>query len=243
MYTNLAGYFEAIFPVGETQLGLIREVLQLVNGRRVLDAACGSGGYSFALTREGCAVTGIDLDPGMIAYAKEQAYRRGLSATFRAEDMRCINERDGEFSLVLCMGNSLPHLLHDEDLKKALCEMQRVLSDEGVLLLQNINYDWVLKSRPSQLPVIEHPERGIAFSRSYDYRDDGLVDFTTCLTISDGEGQKEYGGKVPLRPITREELTATLADCGFKSVDVYGGFDKRPFSDDTFHIVVLAKKG
>ncbi|HWR57110.1 MAG TPA: methyltransferase domain-containing protein, partial [Negativicutes bacterium] len=65
MYTNLAGYFEAIFPVEETQLGLIREVLQSVNGRRVLDAACGSGGYSFALTREGCAVTGIDLDPGM----------------------------------------------------------------------------------------------------------------------------------------------------------------------------------
>jgi ubiquinone/menaquinone biosynthesis C-methylase UbiE len=242
MYTNLAGYFDAIFPVGETQMRLIREVLQSVNGGRILDAACGSGGYSRALSQEGYTVTGIDLDPGMIAYAKEKAYQTGLSVTFRIEDIRYINERDGEFSAILCLGNSLPHLLTEEDIRQALCELYRVLSKDGILILQNVNYDWVLKKRPLQLPLIELSGAGVSFSRAYSYRDDGLIDFTTCLTISDGAEKREYGGITPLRPITRNELSKWLDCCGYKELEVYGGFDKGPFSEETFHIILMAKK-
>lgn len=242
MYTNLAGYFDAIFPVGEVQMRLIREALQFVNGRKILDAACGSGGYSLALAREGYTVTGIDLDPGMIAYAKDKAYRTGVNVTFRIEDMRHISESNAEFSVALCLGNSLPHMLSDEDIQQALCELHRVLSTDGILILQNVNYDWVLKARPQQLPLIEQSDAGISFSRTYSYRDDGLIDFTTCLTILDGTEKKEYGGTIALRPLTREDLTMWLGNCGFKEFNSYGGFDKRPFSEDTFHTVILAKK-
>lgn len=242
MYTNLAGYFDAIFPVGEIQRRFLREALQFVDGRRILDAACGSGGYSLALSQEGYSVTGIDLDPGMIAFARDKAYQMGLSITFRIEDMRCISERDEEFSAILCVGNSLPHLLTDEEIQQTVCEVHRVLNKDGIFILQTVNYDWVLKTRPPQLPTIEQPEAGVSFSRAYTYRDDGLIDFTTCLTIYDGAEKQEYGGTVALRPLKREELTMWLRNCGFKEVHVYGGFDKRPFSEDTFHTVILAKK-
>lgn len=242
MYTNLAGYFDAIFPVGEGQMRLIREALQFVNGRKILDAACGSGGYSLALSQEGYSVTGIDLDPGMIAYARDKAYQTGLNVTFRIEDMRNIGEKDGEFSAVLCLGNSLPHLLTDEDIQQTLCELYRVLNAEGIVILQNVNYDWVLKTRPRQLPLLEHAGMGVSFSRLYAYRDDGLIDFTTCLTITDGAEKKEYGGTIPLRPLRREEIAMWLGNCGFRELNTYGGFDKRPFSDNTFHTVILAKK-
>lgn len=242
MYTNLAGYFDAIFPVGEAQMRLIREVLQSAHGRRILDAACGSGGYSLALSREGYAVTGIDLDPGMIAFAKGKAYQTGLDVTFRVEDMRFICEKDEEFSAVLCLGNSLPHLLAEDDIRQALDELYRVLRKDGFFILQNVNYDWVLKKRPQQLPPLAKPEAGITFSRHYAYREDGLIDFTTCLTITEGAEKREYGGKISLRPVKREELVKWLADSGFKVLNIFGDFNKGFFSEETFHTVIIAQK-
>lgn len=242
MYTNLAGYFDAIFPVGKSQMSFIREALQMINGQRILDAACGSGGYSLALAQEGYTVTGIDLDPGMIAYAKDKAYQKGINVTFRVEDLRHISESDAEFSAILCLGNSLPHVLSDEDIRQALCELHRVLSKDGIFILQNVNYDWVLKDRPQQLPLIEQPAEGVSFARAYTYRADGFIDFTTCLTVADGLQKQEYGGTIPLRPLKRDDLTKWLSNCGFKQLAIYGGFDKRPFADDTFHTVILARK-
>jgi hypothetical protein len=92
------------------------------------------------------------------------------------------------------------------------------------------------------LPVIKDSKAGVSFSRAYAYRGDGLIDFTTCLTIIDGTEKKEYGGKIPLRPVKRAELTMWLDKCGFKEAHIYGGFDKQPFSEDSFHMVILAKK-
>lgn len=242
MFTNLAGYFDAMFPVGEMQMRLIREALQSATGRRVLDAACGSGGCSLALSREGYTVTGIDPDPGMIAYAKEKAYQTGADVTFRLEDVCRIKERDEEFSAIVCLGNALPQLLTDEDIQQAVCELYRVLTKGGILILENVNYDWVLKARPQHLPILGDIAAGVSYSRAYAYREDGLIDFTTCLTILDGEEKREYGGKITLRPLKRDELTMWLANCGFKEVNIFGGFDKQPFSEDSLYTVILARK-
>lgn len=52
----------------------------LPDGDRVLDACCGTGALSRRLAREGRDVTGVDLSPKHIAYAREATAEAGLVA-------------------------------------------------------------------------------------------------------------------------------------------------------------------
>jgi 2-polyprenyl-3-methyl-5-hydroxy-6-metoxy-1,4-benzoquinol methylase len=52
-----------------------------VKGKRVLDLGCGSGEVSIVAAELGATVTGMDIVPEMIAIARGEAARRGLSAT------------------------------------------------------------------------------------------------------------------------------------------------------------------
>jgi glycine/sarcosine N-methyltransferase len=242
MYTNLAGYFDAVSPVGDAQLRFLKAALVSADNRRILDAACGSGGYALNLCQAGYDMLGIDLDPGMIAYAKEKAYKSGISMTFRIEDIRCVAETDETFAVVLCLGNALPHLLSDEDICLALSELYRILVPGGILILQTENYDHILQERPAQLPTLEQPDPFVAYKRFYKFRKDGLVDFTTCLTVKDDKGVHEYGGTIPLRPLTCGEITEWLQKIGFSNLICYGGFDSCPYTTDAPYTIVVAKK-
>ena len=55
----------------------LKSVLEDAGARRVLDAACGSGGHALWLARQGYEVTGADVSPVMIALAQQKAAADG----------------------------------------------------------------------------------------------------------------------------------------------------------------------
>lgn len=58
--------------MGEAEAGALIRLGGLGPGRTVLDVGCGSGWFSRRVAAEGCAVTGLDPDPAMLAYARRQ---------------------------------------------------------------------------------------------------------------------------------------------------------------------------
>lgn len=58
-----------------------------VEGRRVLDFACGAGLAAMFLAQRGALVTGIDISPASIAQARELAERLGLTIDFIAGEL------------------------------------------------------------------------------------------------------------------------------------------------------------
>jgi SAM-dependent methyltransferase len=52
---------------------LVDALLREHGGRRVLDAGCGTGRVAIELADRGYAVTGVDLDPGMLGTARAKA--------------------------------------------------------------------------------------------------------------------------------------------------------------------------
>lgn len=239
-YEEISRVYERIFPAGETQVRFLLDALGESPSKRLLDVACGTGAYSRALARKGYTVTGIDLDPAMIDKARVKAREEGIPVAFETGDMRNLGAfRD--CGSIICLGNSLPHLLTPHEIQGTLGEMYKALAIGGVVVLQVVNYNRMLSKRLPSLPEIRDSEGSLVFKRFYDYRDDGLIDFRTELSVGTAGREQVYRNTVPLRPILVEELTDWLESAGFGQIRAWGGFDRSPHGIENAATVVEAR--
>lgn len=109
-----------------------------VNGRRVLDAGCGSGPLSAALRAKGAIVTGFDSSPAMVKLARR---RLGEDAELHVADLgQPLPFADGAFDDVVA--SLVLHYLRDW--AAPLAELRRVLKPGGRLIL-SVNHPIVYK--------------------------------------------------------------------------------------------------
>ena len=104
-------------------------------GRRVLDAGCGTGEYSYWFASQGAHVTGIDLSEGSLREAREFARREGHDLRFEKRSVLDTGYPDGGFDLVYCTGV----LHHTVDPPGGFVELCRVLRPGGKILVSLYN--------------------------------------------------------------------------------------------------------
>jgi len=157
---------------------------------------------------------------------------------------------------VLCLGNSLPHVLTEEDQLAALTAMHGRLRHGGVLVLQNLNYDLRWKSRPRffALNPVTLDGRPALVWRIADYHDPGtrvagldgpcpepgLITFHIATIEQDAEGKWQATVRSTLqRPLFANDLTRWLAQVGFQDVTLFGGMDASSFNPDSSPDLVI----
>src|SRR5512136_1245973 len=102
-------------PFIEAQLQLVAEDRHPV---KVLDAACGTGMHAIALAERGYAAAGADLSAGMIERAVANAVSAGVQVDFQVAGFGALAGRFSGYDALLCLGNSLPHVLSARELAK-----------------------------------------------------------------------------------------------------------------------------
>jgi SAM-dependent methyltransferase len=123
------------------------------DGARVLEVGCGPGRLSIRLARQhGLEVTGLDLDPAMIARARANtdraANRGGRRPSFLVGDVAALAFPDRSFDLVV----STLSMHHWADPAAALAEIGRVLRPGGRALIWDF--------RPGVRPHLFGPRHG-----------------------------------------------------------------------------------
>ena len=152
----------------ESESEIFKTIVSEYKITRCLDAGCGVGLHSIILSKLGVEVLGIDISASMIEKARELAQRFGVSAEFEVLDFSLIKEKYKEkFELVLCIGNTLPHLINEKDLLIALRNFYNALVPNGILIAQILNYDKIMENEERIVNVRETPER--IFVRFYDF--------------------------------------------------------------------------
>ena len=110
--------------------------------KKVLDVSCGIGTQTLALAALGLDVTASDLSPEAVERARKEAETRDLTIKFSVCDMKKAHECHGTgYDLVLCAGNSLPHLMSDDEILEALEAMFSCLEPGGGCLIAMRQYD------------------------------------------------------------------------------------------------------
>ena len=100
-----------------------------LSGRRLLDAACGTGKSFLPFLRRGYEVTAFDISAEMVELARDKAPD---TDPFVA-DLRAL-EPVGEFDLITCLDDSLNYLTGDGELEAAIAALAANLAPGGVLV-------------------------------------------------------------------------------------------------------------
>lgn len=236
-YEELSKYYDIVFPLGKPQLEFMTKSFK--DKENILDLAAGTGNYSIALSKLGFKVVAVDLDDEMIRKIQAKNDEEKTSVKPYKLDMKNIHEiKSCKFDGIICIGNSLVHLENIGEIRNVLEKMYSLLSDNGVVILQIVNYDRVLKNGVKELPLINRPEHGVRFIRNYELKDEKIL-FKTKLII---DNQKSYENCVKLYPLKSDELINTLKEVGFKDIKLYGGFDEREYNIESFPLVLKAIK-
>ena len=217
----------------------------------VLDAACGSGGHAIALAKNGYAVAGTDLSPGMITQARKNAQKEGLTIDFQAAGFGTLQAHLNHsplfpFNAIICLGNSLPHLLSTDEISQALKDFYNCLKPGGVLILQNRNFDAVMAKKERwigpQARRIDDEEW--LFLRFYDFDPDGLITFNIVRLHRQGGGDwQQHISVTRLYPLLYRDLIERLSQAGFGDVNAFGLMDHVPFDPaHSENLVIAARK-
>lgn len=229
------------------ELPFIIGKLHEIDARHVLDAATGTGMHAVALAQHGFITAGADLSQGMIARALTNAKSAGVQVRFETAGFGTLAGvfGKGTFDAILCLGNSLPHLLSLAELSSALADFATSLHTGGLLLVQNRNFDAIMAKHERWMEPQSHTEANVewVFQRFYDFDADGLITFNmVTLKREDECAWSQSVSTSQLRPLLRAELASSLEAAGFTTIDTFGNMAGAPFDPATSpNLVVVAR--
>jgi SAM-dependent methyltransferase len=227
----------------------IRNLQQELGDRlSILDAACGTGIHAIELAKEEHQLSGADLFPEMIEIAQENANSAGVTVDFRAVGFGSLSKEFDpcQFNAVLCLGNSLPHLLSQEKVVGALNDFNECLLPGGLLLIQNRNFDSIMqqKNRWMEPQAFTEGDKEWLFQRFYDFEADGTIRFN-IVTFSRAVGAdwQVSMDHTRLRPLLFEDLSTLLHTSGFSSIKMFGDMTGNAFDPVTSpNLIIVARK-
>lgn len=210
------------------------DVLKERGAKRVLDVACGTGFHSVRLLEAGFEVVSADGSPEMLAKAFANGRKRGHILRTVQADWRWLN-RDihGKFDAVICLGNSFTHLFSEHDRRKALAEFYAVLRHDGVLILDQRNYDTMLSS-------------GFKTKHSYYYCGENVVAYPEHIDPGLARFCYEFPDKsvfhLNMFPLKKDYVTRLVKEVGFQEDTTYGDFQETYHEDEPDFFVHVAEK-
>ena len=107
--------------------------LDIGQGMKVLDVACGTGNLAIPAARAGADVTGIDIAPNLIEQAIANAAEEGLTAKFEVGDAEAMPYADDSFDVVMTMFGAM--FAPRPDVTAA--ELKRVCKSGGTIAMAN----------------------------------------------------------------------------------------------------------
>lgn len=212
---------------------------------QVLDAACGTGMHTIALAQLGYRMSGADLSCGMIDRARSNARSAGVNIHFESVGFGQLANIFSEkpFDALLCLGNSLPHILNPTALDNTFLDFKACLRSGGLLLIQNRNFDGVLKNRERWMEPQEYRENGAEwlFLRFYDFDADGLLNFH-MITLH-RKGISPWAQQVTstrLYPFRQAELVNALHRTGYAKINCFGNMSGSPFDQESSGNLIIS---
>jgi SAM-dependent methyltransferase len=202
--------------------------------RQILDVATGTGFHSVRLVREGFEVVSADGSPEMLSRAFANGRKHNLILRTVQADWRWLNrDLHGKFDAVICLGNSFTHLFSERDRRKALAEFYAALRHDGILILDQRNYDAIMDDGFKTKHTYYYCGENV--KAEPEHVDEGLARF-----------RYEFPDKsefhLNMFPLRTKYVRNRLHQVGFQTVRTYGDFQETYHQSEPDFLVHIAEK-
>jgi SAM-dependent methyltransferase len=221
-----------------------------------LELACGTGRVLIPTARAGCNITGLDLSSYMLAKCREKLKQQPKDVQKRVKlvegNMTAFSTGE-KYALITMPFRPFQHLLTVTEQRHCLEDIHKHLQPHGLLVFDVFHPNpnrlmpssEIMKERQdfpeTAMPdgrMVRRCSRFTAFHRDQQYNEIELIYY---ITHPDGRKDKLVDA-FPMRYYFRYEVEHLLEICGFKVVDLFGGFDKSPFTNDSQEMIFVASK-
>jgi SAM-dependent methyltransferase len=224
-------------------------------GGPVLELGAGTGRITLMLAQDGVAVHALDCDAGMLTALRRKAAAEPNEVRARIEivdaDMRTF-ELGERFALVIAPFRALLHNLTEEDHLACFRRVRSHLRPHGRFAFNVFHPSLEFMSQHAGslagvwrwASTTERPD-GVSIVRSDANRYDTVNRRIHSLLRyeeygSDGALTRTFLHRLELSYLYPSDIQRLLQDAGFRSIDIRGGFNDRPFAHDTDELVVEA---
>jgi SAM-dependent methyltransferase len=196
------------------------------SGGPVVELGVGTGRIAIPLAADGIRVIGVDSSRAMLDVCARRAALAGVELDLRVGDLREPPVRE-RVPLVICPFRSLLHMDTDDDRRRVLASVRKLLRPSGRFAFDVFTpgADDIAQTQDRWL----EREPGIFELANWDE-----VARTLTLTVRGPNGETTMA----LAWLSPEEWRALLEDSGFEVEACYGWFDRKPFTggDDSVWI-------
>ena len=214
------GLYQQVLPATFTeaqtrkQLAIVRRLLRLRKGSRVLDIPCGMGRLTIPLARVGLKMTGVELSDSYVRQARRAARGLGPAIRFVKADMRRI-DFDGEFDAAFNWFGSFGYFSDADNLRFA-GRVLAALRPGGRFLVEGLNKSWV---RTHFAPTDEEVVGGVRIKRRRRWNK-AQTRMLDTWTFSKGTATERH--TISIRMFNGGELRSLLRAAGFREIELFG---------------------
>lgn len=213
-----------------------------IEGKKILDLACGTGEVSVRLAAEGYAVTGVDLSGDMLAVAEEKAGRQGVSLFLVEQDMSRLEDL-GQFDIICIFCDSLNYLSSEKEVVSTFDRVFLHLKPGGLLLfdvhslykMNELFKNQTYAYNGEDISYIWH-----CFEGEQPYSVEHELTFFELDSVSGH--YRRYDELHFQRSFSVEQYKAWLLDSGFEILSVTADFQDKEPEDQSERIFFTVRK-
>tara|TARA_X000000368_G_scaffold413614_1_gene401985 strand:- start:59 stop:781 length:723 start_codon:yes stop_codon:yes gene_type:complete len=207
------------------------QYLQIPNGSKLIDIACGRGRHAIYFNKKGMNVIGVDLSYNSILYAKED---ENSSLKFAVHDMREVYKKN-YFDVVTNLFTSFGYFDDNTNEQEAINAMASNLKIDGILVIDFMNVKKVI----SNLLLSEQKKiDGITFNINRKVEGENII---KDIAIIDGIEKQQFQEKV--KAITLADYSKLITNAKLKIIDIFGNYHLEDFDVKTSdRLILICKK-
>jgi len=223
-------------------LPYLRQLLEQhpVQGRVMLELACGTGTVAIAMAKAGWRVYGVDGSAEMLAQARAKVGEHEEAPIWSQQDMRhfLLPER---VNLATCLYDSLNYMLTSEDLSAVFRRVFGALLPGGLFLF-DMNTAWALAELwGDETFVTDREDLTVIFQNRYDPQRQRETVVVTCFQRVNELYRKIVECHTE-QAYPNEQIATLLTDAGFRVEAQYECFSFRPPTSTTPRIMWVARR-
>lgn len=206
----------------------------------LLDAACGTGGFSNEFSNLGVEVIGVDMSEEMLGIAREKSMENGNDILFlcqRLEQLDLYGTVDG----AVCCLDSLNHITDYKTLQKAISRISLFL-EEGKLFIFDVNTEYKHKEvLKDNVFVMENDDVYCVWANEYSDKNN-IVNISLDFFVKENGLYRRSCEEFSERAYKSQELEIALKNAGLEIIRIFDDLTENPLSDKSERAIYVTRK-